>query len=276
MWGFLSVVSDISDISSIKYLYLILTYMTMQKFLTFLLLVCFSVALSSSKPNKDKIRMTNISQDLVNKLTPKEIASGWKLLWDGETFQGWHNFNKEGLTGWKIEGGNLISLGQGGDHSNDIVTNQEFQNFELSLEWKISPGGNSGIFFNAVEGKHDEIYAIAPEYQLIDELGWQGKLEDWQKTGCCYAMYLAKTDKKLKPVGEFNVSKIIIKDGQVEHWLNGEKIVEYQLWSDDWNKRAKEGKWKDYPDYASAKSGKIGLQDHGKSTYFRNIKIRLL
>lgn len=214
--------------------------------------------------------------DTLNVLSPEEIADGWKLLWDGKTFQGWHTFNKDSVIGWQIDSGLLISLGEGGDYANDIVTDLDYQNFELSIDWRLSPGGNSGLFYYAVEGKYPEIYAMAPEYQLVDDVGFPEKLEDWQKTASCYAMYTAKPDKKLMPIGEFNNSRIVVNNGKVEHWLNGEKVTEYQLWSDDWNKRAKEGKWKDFPDYATAKTGKIGIQDHGQSNAFKNIKIKVL
>jgi hypothetical protein len=171
----------------------------------------------------------------------------------------------------------MVALGQGNGHGNDIITNDEFQNFELSLEWKISPGGNSGIFFNAVEDTAiHSIYEIAPEYQLIDEKGYPEKLQEWQRVGACYAMYQPDSNKVLKPVGEFNVSKIIVKDGHVEHWLNGGKVVEYTMWTPEWDSLKAAGKWKDYPLYGSTRKGHIGLQDHGKITWFRNIKIRTL
>lgn len=214
--------------------------------------------------------------DTINVLTPDEVANGWQLLWDGKTFNGWHTFNKDSVIGWEIKDGLLISLGQGGDYANDIVTDKEFENFELSIDWKLSPGGNSGLFFNAVEKKYPQIYAMAPEYQLIDDLGFPEKIEDWQKTAACYGMYVADSTKTLKPIGEFNNSKIVVKNGHVEHWLNGKKVVEYQMWSDDWNKRLKDAKWKDFPDFGTAKKGKIGIQDHGQSNSFKNIKIKVL
>ena len=156
----------------------------MKKNLLTILIVSLFVAFYSCKTQNTTAPTASTSPtDTINTLTSQEIADGWQLLWDGKTFNGWHNFNKDSLVGWKIENGELISLGLGGDHANDIVTNNEYQNFELSVEWKISPQGNSGIFYYAVEGKHDEIYAIAPEFQLVDELGWPDKLEEWQKTG---------------------------------------------------------------------------------------------
>ncbi len=217
------------------------------------------------------------TESSANVLTPEEISQGWKLLFDGTTMNGWHNFGRDGLAGWTVDSGMMVALGQGGDHGNDIVTNDEFENFELSLEWKISPGGNSGIFFNVQEDTAIKaIYEIAPEYQLIDDLGFPEKLAEWQKTAACYAMFLADSNKTLMPVGQFNVTKIIVNNGHVEHWLNGAKVLEYQMWTPQWDSLKMSGKWKDFPLYGSAHKGQIGLQDHGKQSWFRNVKIRNL
>lgn len=213
-----------------------------------------------------------------NILSEDEVGQGWKLLFDGKTFNGWRNFGADTLAGWVIDSGSLLALGQGGDHANDIITEEQFQNFELSVEWKTSQGGNSGIFFNAVEDTSVEaIYEIAPEYQIIDEITWEGEaLSEGQKAAACYDMYFAKADKKLMPVGEWNTSKIIVNNGNVEHWLNGEMVVGYQMWTPEWDSLKSVRKWKDFPMYGTAKMGHIGLQDHGKKTWFRNIKIRTL
>jgi hypothetical protein len=213
-----------------------------------------------------------------NVLTPEEVSQGWKLLFDGVTFNGWRNFGKDTLIGWVIDSGNMLALGEGGDHGNDIITVGEYENFELSLDWKTSMGGNSGIFFNAVEDTAiHAIYEIAPEYQIIDELTWDGDpLTAGQKAGACYDMYFPDTSKTLMPVGEYNNSKIIVNNGHVQHWLNGTKVVEYQMWTAEWDSLKSVRKWKDYSLYGTAHKGHIGLQDHGKKTWFRNIKIHTL
>ncbi len=217
-----------------------------------------------------------------NVLTDKEKAEGWQLLFDGNNiWDKWHGFNGEDVKGgWTVQDNCLMSLGRGGDIGGDIVTNQDFQNFELSLEWRIGAGGNSGILYGVIEDpKYKAVYYTGPEYQLLDDVGFPEKVEEWQLTGADYAMHLAdRTKKKLQMVGgpEFNTSKIVVNGTHVEHWLNGEKIVEFERWTDEWNKLKKEGKWKDFPDYGMAKKGKISLQDHGSYIWFRNIKIREL
>ncbi len=212
-----------------------------------------------------------------NSLSKKEIKQGWKLLFDGQTLNGWKGYNSDKMFScWSVSNGELICQGEGGSvTAGDIITVSDFDNFELSLEWNISREGNSGIFYHVQEGqKYKAAYETAPEYQLIDDLGWPEKLEEWQKTGADYAMYTTVKDKKLMPVGEWNTSRIIYNKGHVEYWLNGMKVVEFQAYSPEWELKKSTGKWKDYPDYAISKTGHIGLQNHGSGVKFRNIKVR--
>jgi hypothetical protein len=214
-----------------------------------------------------------------NQLTQQEKKEGWVMLFDGQTTTGWRGFKMEVMPfGWQVVDGCLVtSPGDGGETRGDIITVNEYEDFDLYLEWAISPQGNSGIFFHVLEGEYPTTYATGPEYQLIDDLGWPDKLEAWQQTGANYAMQVAdKSKKKLMPVGEFNSSRIKVENGHVTHWLNGEIIVEYDIWTDEWHKLAHEGKWKDYPGYGMAKKGHIGLQDHGSVVKFRNIKLKEL
>ena len=203
----------------------------------------------------------------------------WIALFDGKTLKGWHGFNKKGpVQNWAIEDGAMVCLGAAADaHGGDIVTDETFDNFELKWEWKISKEGNSGVMYHVVEGKkYNAPYQTGPEYQLIDDIDFPEKLEDWQKTGADYAMNLTNDQKKLNPVGEWNTSKIVFNKGHVEHWLNGAKIVEFQAWDDTWTNKKTTGKWKDHPDYGLAKTGLIALQDHGHKAYFKKIFIRKL
>lgn len=213
-----------------------------------------------------------------NVLSRQEKKEGWVLLFDGSTTRGWHGYNKkEMLPGWIVEDGVLVGLGKGGDIGGDIVTDDMYDNFELALEWKIAEGGNSGIFYHVVEGEqYSAPYQTGPEYQLIDDVGFPGDLEEWQQAGADYAMHPANDEKVLKPVGEWNTARIVFDHGHVEHWLNGRKIVEFEAWTDDWKAKVAAGKWKDYPDYGLAENGSIGLQDHGSHVYFKNIKIKRL
>lgn len=212
----------------------------------------------------------------MNQLSAEETESGWELLFDGNSTNGWRNFHQDIIVdGWKVEDGNLIGLGKGGDIGGDIITINQYEDFELYLEWAISEGGNSGIFYHVLEDNYSTVYATGPEYQIIDDEGFKDPLEEWQKTGADYAMHNA-AKKTLKPAGEFNSSRIIVLNGQLEYWLNGNKIVEFELWSDDWKNRVQNCKWKDYPGYGLARKGYIGLQDHGSVVKYRNIKVQNL
>ncbi len=211
-----------------------------------------------------------------------ETINEWISLFDGHSLAGWHGFNKGDtvIDNWMVEDSVLTCLGKtgGSDIGGDIVTDASFGNFELEWEWKISPGGNSGLMYHVVEDpKYKAPYETGPEYQLIDDIGFPGTLEDWQQAGANYAMNPANNaKKKLNPAGEWNTSKIVYHDGEVEHWLNGQKIVKFQEGTPDWEKERIEGKWKDFPDYKITNRGKIALQDHGDQAWFRNIRIKEL
>ncbi|MCX2720127.1 3-keto-disaccharide hydrolase [Lentiprolixibacter aurantiacus] len=190
----------------------------------------------------------------------------------------WRGYNQEGLPdNWVIEGDIIECLGKAGDVGGDIISREQYGNFELQLEWKISEGGNSGIFYHVVESeKYHSPYETGPEYQILDDLGFPGPLEEWQKAGADYAMHLPNDQKSLKPVGSWNSTKIIFNKGKVEHWLNGKKILEFDKFSDDWKQRRNSGKWDDYPNYGMANSGHLGLQDHGAGVWFRNVRVKRL
>jgi hypothetical protein len=213
-----------------------------------------------------------------NELTEAEKKDGWKLLFDGKTLNGWRMYQNKLADCWGAKNGEIYCKGSATDKSDlraDIITAEQYENYELSVDWKIAAGGNSGIIYNVTED-YGASYLSGPEYQLIDDEGYPGgKLEDWQKTGSDYAMYTA-TSRPTKPIGEYNTSKIVVKGAHREHWLNGVKVVEFEAWSDDWNKRKSIGKWKDTPGYGMAKKGYICLQDHGSGVWFKNIKIRKL
>lgn len=219
-----------------------------------------------------------------NKLTQKEIAEGWELLFDGKTMNGWKDYNGTTLTEpWHAVDGCIKAKGSGSDGNGYIVTDKEFDNFILDWDWKLTPGGNSGMLYHVVENPYFKVpYVTGPEYQLIDVEGWEKKrapkkLAEWQKIGVDYAMHLPNPDSLfVNPQGEWNNSRIVFDNGHVEHWLNGKKILEFEAWTDDWYARKNSGKWSHAPEYGLARTGVICLQDHGDPASFRNIKIKRL
>jgi hypothetical protein len=218
------------------------------------------------------------------KARPKLALTGqkgeWISLFDGKTLAGWHLFNHIAEPkNWTVEDGALVCLGyKGPSGAGDLVSDRSFENFELTWEWKVDKGSNSGVFYHVVEGpKYHRPSATAPEYQIIDDVNFPAKLEETQKTGADYAMYPPDDNRIVKPVGEWNTSSILFKNGHAEYWLNGKREVKFTAWTPEWNAKKAGDKWKDYPDYGLAKTGLIGLQDHNNSkTYFKNIRIREL
>lgn len=211
----------------------------------------------------------------------------WINLFDGKTTNGWRVYNGDEIPKkWTVVDGNLtfsteLKLEDEFSGGGDIIYyKEEFENFELYVEWKLPKGGNSGILYHVKEGFNSP-FDVSPEYQLLDDDGWEeinnAKLEDWQKAGADYAMYTPdENKKKLNPYGQWNSSKIVHTEKKVEHWLNGELILSFVPQSEDWYERKNSGKWKDYPDYAKFKKGYIALQDHDSPIWFRVIKLRPL
>jgi 3-keto-disaccharide hydrolase len=200
-----------------------------------------------------------------------EGAAGWRSLFDGKTTSGWRGYRQQTMpAGWQAVDGALTRVGKAGD----IVTIDQFGDFELALEWKISPGGNSGVFYRVTE-EEAEMWHAAPEMQVIDDAGYKEPLKPVQKSGANYDLHAPMHDVT-KPAGSWNDTRIILKGNHVEHWLNGAKVVEYELGSADWENRVKASKFKEYPRYGRARRGHIGLQDHGDQVAFRNVRIRAL
>jgi hypothetical protein len=209
-----------------------------------------------------------------NQLTDAEKKSGWELLFDGKTTNRWRTYQNLPDDSWEILAGELHCKADGVQHRADLVTKDPFGSFELQVDWKVGKSANSGILYHVLETKKST-YETGPEYQLIDDLGYAEKLEDWQKSGADYAMH-PPSKMVSKPMGEYNHSRLVVNGAHVEHWLNGVKIVDFIAWTPEWEKLKATGKWKDYPDYGIAKTGLIALQDHGGGIWFKNIKIKKL
>jgi hypothetical protein len=207
----------------------------------------------------------------MNTLTPEEKAAGWRLLFDGKTLNGWRGFKSDTPgAGWNVVDGALTRAGQGGD----IMTVDQFGDFELLIDWKIAKGGNSGIFFR-VTPEGEQVWHSAPEVQILDNSGHKDGTSLETSAGSNYALHAPVRDVT-KPVGEWNRVRLVVRGSHVEHWMNGVKLLEYELSSPDWKARVQASKFKEHPGYGRASRGHIALQDHGDLVQFRNIKIRPL
>jgi len=248
------------------------------KAVNIILSMVLAIALVSCGSGKDK---------KAKETEKKGVAEVWTSLFDGSSTSGWRNYNKPAFPsqGWEITEGTLHCLGSGmgeaGGGGGDIIYDKKFSNFHLKLEWKISEGGNSGIFYLAQEGAEwDYIYKTAPEMQVLDnerhpdaQAGKDGN----RMAGSLYDLIPA-VPQNAKPAGEWNTAEIKVYKGSVWHIQNGETVLEYHLWTPDWNALVAGSKFPALnPNWAVvAKEGFIGLQDHGDDVWYRNIQIREL
>ena len=204
-----------------------------------------------------------------NTLTPAEKAAGWKLLFDGKDTAGWRGFKTPGPdAGWKVRDG---VLSPDPKTSKDLVTKQNFESFDLTFDWKISPKGNSGVIYHVIP-VGDETYESGPEYQLLDNARGEPPLE---RAGSLFALVAPSVDVP-KPVGEINHSRLLVAHGKEQHWLTGAKVAEYEIGSADFKARVAKSKFTRWPQFATGKTGAIALQNHGDDVAFKNIKIRVL
>ena len=219
-----------------------------------------------------------------NTLTEAERAAGWRLLFDGETANGWRGYNREEFpdTGWGVLDGMLVVGATATDPDvpvgGDIVTTESFADFDLRFEFRLSEVANSGVLYRVIEEEDAEIWFNAPEYQVLDDDAYieMGTMDmHTHLTGDNYDLH-ATGEKTLHGPGEWNEGRIRVLNNQVEHWLNGKKTVEYELGSEEWEELVAASKFAPYPRYGRAASGPIGLQDHGRNVWYRNIKIRPL
>ncbi|GHV69397.1 hypothetical protein FACS1894199_18050 [Bacteroidia bacterium] len=214
-----------------------------------------------------------------NTLTAKEKNAGWQLLFDGNSFSGWHGYNMQGIPDvWAIEEGTLTMSETGGHESQDIITDGIYRNFALTVEYKLSYASNSGVVFQVKEdSKYKFPYETGPEFQLLDQehFPWATPLEDVQIHGANYAMYPPKATP-YNPTNEWNRLLLLVDDNRVTQLINGVETVSYVKYSDDWVQRRNSGKWADFPDYGKFDEGHISLQNHGTKLWYRNVKIKKL
>lgn len=232
----------------------------------------------SSKKQEDQA-VKDAPSSTAAQLTEEQKTEGWQLLFDSQTTNGWQIFKARENNTWEVVDGVLHckaldeSVTGVGDKRSDIMTTAEYENFELAFDWKISTQGNTGVMFRVTE-EFEQPYYTGPEYQLMDDVGFPNETPD-HLSGSNYGMHAAgKTN--LKTTNEWNTSKLIVNQNHVEHWLNGDKVVEYELNSPEWLALKKAGKWNEATGYGAAPKGHIVLQDHGSEAWFRNIMIKPL
>ncbi len=218
-----------------------------------------------------------------NALTAAEQKAGWKLLFNGKNTEGWHIFKKQtDGSAWKVDN-EALSLDPSVKDADgkrtgggDIITDGEFENYELRLDWKISPCGNSGIIFNSAEV--DQVmtpWQTGPEMQVLDNTCHPDAKIVKHKAGDLYDLIECST-VTVKPAGEWNSIRLIVNKGHLEQWQNGKKVVETDMWTDGWKAMIANSKFKGYPLFGTVKKGHLVLQDHGDKVWFKNIKIKSL
>lgn len=204
-----------------------------------------------------------------NTLTDAERAEGFRLLFDGRTTAGWRGFRRPDLPpGWEVRDGLLLRTGDGGD----IITDAQFGDFELRLEWRVAPGGNSGIFYRVTEAE-ERTYHTGPEMQVLDDAAHRDGASPLTSAGAVYGLYPAPRGL-VRPAGEWNAVRLVVRGARVEHWLNGTRVAAYELGSPEWEAKVRASKFVEWPAYGRARRGHIALQDHGDLVAFRSIRLR--
>lgn len=241
--------------------------------------------LASCTCNKEKNNNTNEP----NTLTKAEIADGWELLFDGKSFDGWRGIGIKGIPEghWKIENNAIKKISRGNvptqadgqpAKGGDLITDQTFENYEFKFDWKISKAGNSGVKYNVIEEVSigwGSTGALGYEYQVIDDVNHPDNLNPTHLAASLYDMIQSKGGVA-KPVGEFNTSRIVFNNKHGEHWLNGVKVVEYDIDSPEFNALYQKSKYAKHENFTNHKIARIVLQDHGDNCWYQNLKIKKL
>ena len=246
----------------------------------FLLLAIPAIVLTAMHvPNH---KTNSAKKEMNNTLTDAEKKEGWKLLFDGKTTEGWHTYGKNGVgAAWKVNDGSIaLDASQKSSYQSkgggDIVTNAEYENYDLKIDWKISPKGNSGILFDVKEDpNYSETWYTGPEMQVLDNDGHDDGKIIKHRAGDLYDLISSKTEP-VKAVGEWNHAEIKLNKGKLDLYLNGVNVVSTTMWNDNWRSLVKGSKFVQMPDFTKYKKGRIALQDHGCDVWFRNIKIKQL
>lgn len=234
---------------------------------------------SCNMPDQENTMMSNYMAH--NTLSDQEIADGWELLFDGESMDHWRVYNQEGIpAGWVVEDGAMVfdPEQRNDQYGLDIITKETYGDFELKLEWWLSEGGNSGIFYHVIEQEDKALYWSGPEMQILDNENHpdadQG-VDGNRKAGSLYDLIPA-VPQNAKPFGEWNSVKIVAKGDVIEHYQNGEMVLSFDRSTEEWKNLVAGSKFAPHSEFGTAAEGHIALQDHGDLVKFRNLKIRSL
>lgn len=255
--------------------------------------ICLCSLFASCKDNgtqqtssAEKATVASPAVTAQNTLTPEEAREGWKLLFDGKSLAGWRNYKKQTIgKGWIVDSAqqaiylNVSKLVDGhwqAEDGGDILTADAYENYELQIEWRIDTCGNSGVIYNVVEDpKADYVWHTGPEMQVLDNKCHPDAKIIKHRAGDLYDM-ISCSKETVRPALEWNQAKLIQNKGKVEHWLNGEKVVEYDMNTPAWKEMIAKSKFKDMPLFGKSMKGHLALQDHGNKVWYRNIKIKQL
>ena len=257
----------------------------MKKVLSSLCLLTLFIACNNNGGNKTVAADSGTTTIVptLDTLTAQEKTDGWQMLFDGQSTTGWHKYGGEPVgPAWKVIDGALYldTTSKVGDNiigGGDIVTNDDYENFDLKYQWKISPKGNSGVMFNVYEDtiKYKEPYETGPEMQVLDNDGNEDGKIIKHRAGDLYDLISCRRET-VKAVGEWNDAEIKLLNGKLDLYLNGENVVSTTMWDDNWKKLVAGSKFKDWKGFAAYKKGKICLQDHHYAAWYKNIKLRKL